>query len=286
MRLQHWILSVATSLLLGLSMPAQAAGTLAKIKASKTLLLGYRQASVPFSYTGDDNQPWGYSIDLCTGVAAAIARELRIDKLQLRWLPVTPENRIAKVLSGEVDLECGSTTSSLSRMEEVDFSLPIFVDGASFLSPGRAGIKSLKDLAGKKIAVAVGTTTEHSLIEALRKDGVAAEMVKVGDHQQGIDAMTEGRVDAYASDRALLISLALDSGKQDTWSLAGEIFSYEPYALMMRRNDADFRLLVNRELARLSRSGEIRAIHERWFGVLGKPAAILESLYCLNGLPE
>lgn len=208
-------------------MPAQAAGTLAKIKASKTLLLGYRQASVPFSYTGDDNQPWGYSIDLCTGVAAAIARELRIDKLQLRWLPVTPENRIAKVLSGEVNLECGSTTSSLSRMEEV-IQLADFVNGASSCHP--AGRDQEPEGPGWQENCRRRRDDDQQPDRGAGKDGVAAEMVKVGDHQQGIDAMTEGRVDAYASDRALLISLALDSGKQDTWSLAGEIFSYEPYA--------------------------------------------------------
>jgi len=266
--------------------PAQAAGPLDNIKGSKTLSLGYRQASVPFSFAGNDRQPWGYSVDLCTSVAAAIGKDLGLADLKLKWVPVTPETRIGKVISGEIDLECGSTTSSLSRMQEVDFSLPIFVDGGSYLSPSAAGITSLKDLAGKKVAVAVGTTTEQSLVEALRKNGVSANLVKVADHQQGIDAMKTGRADAYASDRALLIGLALDSGNQDTWSLAGDIFSYEPYALMLRRNDADFRLVVNRELARLSRSGEINTIHERWFGVLGKPEARLESLYFLNGLPE
>ncbi|EXI82459.1 MAG: Glutamate/aspartate periplasmic-binding protein precursor [Candidatus Accumulibacter appositus] len=287
MRLYSWALSVATSLVLCVPMPpAQAAGTLDKIKASKTLSLGYRQASVPFSFAGNDRQPWGYSVDLCTSVAAAIGKDLGLADLKLKWVPVTPETRIGKVISGEIDLECGSTTSSLSRMQEVDFSLPIFVDGGSYLSPSAAGITSLKDLAGKKVAVAVGTTTEQSLVEALRKNGVSANLVKVADHQQGIDAMKTGRADAYASDRALLIGLALDSGNQDTWSLAGDIFSYEPYALMLRRNDADFRLVVNRELARLSRSGEINTIHERWFGVLGKPEARLESLYFLNGLPE
>lgn len=286
MTLNRWVLSAATSLLLCLPMLAQAAGTLDKIKTSKTLSLGYRQASVPFSFAGKDKQPWGYSVDLCTSVAAAISKTLGLDDLKLKWVPVTPETRIGKVVSGEIDLECGSTTSSLSRMEEVDFSLPIFVDGGSYLSPLEAGIKSLKDLAGKKVAVAVGTTTELSLVEALRNNGVSAKLVKVSDHQQGIDAMNEGRADAYASDRALLIGLALDSGNQDTWSLGGEIFSYEPYALMLRRNDADFRLVVNRELARLSRSGEIDTIHERWFGVLGKPEPRLESLYFLNGLPE
>lgn len=286
MKLRHWVVSVATGLVFCFPMLTQAAGTLDKIKASRTLTLGYRQASVPFSFAGKDKQPWGYSVDLCTSVAAAISKQLGLDDLQLKWVPVTPETRIGKVVSGEIDLDCGSTTSSLSRMEKVDFSLPIFVDGGSYLAPGAAGIKSLKDLAGKKVAVAVGTTTEQSLAEALRKNGVSARLVKVSDHQQGIDAMNEGRADAYASDRALLIGLALDSGNQDTWSLGGEIFSYEPYALMLRRNDADFRLAVNRELARLSRSGEIYAIHERWFGVLGKPEPRLNSLYFLNGMPE
>lgn len=130
---------------------------------------------------------------------------------------------------------------SLSRMEEVDFSLPIFVDGGSYLSPWASGIRNLKDLAGKKIAVTVGTTTEQSLAElgapGRRRDGQ-------GRHQQGVTAMLQ--VNAYASDRSLLIGLALDAGKQDAWSLGDEIFSYEPYALMLRRNDADFRLAVNR----------------------------------------
>ncbi|WP_313953961.1 amino acid ABC transporter substrate-binding protein [Accumulibacter sp.] len=280
------VLSIVTSLVFCLPVPAQAAGTLDKIKASKTISLGYREASIPFSYTGQDRQPWGYSVELCTKVAAAIVRQLGLEELQLRWVAVTPETRIARLNSGAIDLECGSTTSSLSRMEEVDFSLPIFVDGGSYLSPWASGIRNLKDLAGKKIAVTVGTTTEQSLAEALREHRVGAEMVKVSDHQQGVTAMLQGQVDAYASDRSLLIGLALDAGKQDTWSLGDEIFSYEPYALMLRRNDADFRLAVNRELARLSRSGEIYAIHDRWFGGLTKPGPTLQSLYFLNGLPE
>ncbi|HRD94750.1 MAG TPA: amino acid ABC transporter substrate-binding protein, partial [Accumulibacter sp.] len=286
MRFHPFVLSVGAALLLCSPTPAEAAGTLDKIRASQTISLGYREASIPFSYTGQDRQPWGYSVDLCTRVAAAVVRLLGLDELQLQWVRVTPETRIAKLKSGEIDLECGSTTSSLSRMEEVDFSLPIFVDGGSYLSPWAAGIKNLQDLAGKSIAVAVGTTTEQTLAKALTEHRVGAELVKVGDHQQGIDAMAKGEVDAYASDRSLLIGLALDSGNQDSWSLGQEIFSYEPYALMLRRDDADFRLVVNRELARLSRGGEIYAIYDRWFGVLGKPGPALQSVYFLNGLPE
>ena len=284
--MRHWCLSVATILVLCLPLPTQAAGTLDKIKASKTIALGYRENSVPFSYVGDDNQPWGYSIDLCIKVVAAIVKQLGLDELQLQWLAVTPETRIAKLKSGEIDLECGSTTSSLTRMQEVDFSLSTFIDGGAYLSRRAAGIRRIEDLAGKRIAVAAGTTTERVIAEALAEQRLRAELIKVSDHQQGFAALLRGSVDAYAADRSLLIGLVLDSGMQSQWSLGPETFSYEPYALMMRRNDADFRLTVNRELARLSRTGEIYVIYDRWFGFLAKPGSRLENLYFLTGLPE
>lgn len=285
MSLDRWLLCVATALCL--SPLAQAAGTLDKIRASKTILLGYREASIPFSYSGDDNQPWGYSVELCTKVAAAIVRHLALDELQLQWVPVTPETRIAKLKSGAIDLECGSTTSSLSRMKEVDFSLPTFVDGGAYLTRRSSGIRRLADLAGRKIAVAAGTTSERAIAEALMQGKVGGtQLIKVSDHQQGLVALAQSAVDAYVSDRSLLIGLALDSGKQTDWILGPETFSYEPYALMMRRNDADFRLVVNGELARLSRSREIFTIYDRWFGFLAQPGERLESIYFLNGLPE
>jgi glutamate/aspartate transport system substrate-binding protein len=125
-----------------------------------------------------------------------------------------------------------------------------------------------------------------SIAQVLKQYKLDAQLVKVSDHQQGIAAMVREQVDAYASDRSLLIGLALDSGNQNDWALGPETFSYEPYALMMRRNDADFRLAVNRELASLSRSREIYGIYDRWFGFLAKPGPRLESMYQLNALPE
>lgn len=285
MRSYSWVVSVAMSVVLW--MPVQTeAGTLDKIKASGTIALGYRESSIPFSYTGSDNQPWGYSVDLCTRVVAAIARQLRLEELQLRWVAVTPETRIAKLRSGEIDLECGSTTSSLLRMEDVDFSLPVFVDGGTYVSRRGSGIKRLEDVAGKRIAVATGTNSERALTEALAGRNLRAQLVEVSDQQQGITAVLKGNVDAYASDMSLLLGLVLDAGTQNDWLIGQETFSYEPYALMMRRNDSDFRLAVNRELARLSRTREIYGIYERWFGFLGKPGSRLESMYFLNGLPE
>ena len=286
MKAHRWMALLVNTLGLCLALSAQAAGTLDKIKASKSIGLGYRESSIPFSYIGDDNQPWGYSVDLCIKVVAAIVRQLGVDELQLAWVPVTPETRIAKLKSGEIDLECASTTKSLTRMQEVDFSLSTFIDGGGYLARRSAGIKRFEDLAGKRIAVAAGTTSERTLAEALLQKNMRAELVKVSDHQQGFAALLKGNVDAYASDRSLLMGLVLDSGTQNDWAIGPETLSYEPYALMMRRNDSDFRLAVNRELARLSRSREIFGIYDRWFGFLAKPGPQLESLYFLNGLPE
>src|SRR5262245_58841320 len=135
--------------------------TLEKIKATKTIVMGYREASRPFSYVGDDKKPVGYAIDLCARVAAGIQQQLGLNDLHITWLPVTPENRIAMVANGTIDLECGSTTNTLSRQEQVDFSHMTFVDGGSLLVSTASKINNFSDLASKRVAVISGTTTEH-----------------------------------------------------------------------------------------------------------------------------
>ena len=277
-----------TAFSLALLLPAavQAKGTLDRIKASGSISLGYREASVPFSYIGNDRQPAGYSVELCSKVAAAIGQQLKLADLKIRWVPVNPANRMDKLKAREIDLECGSTTASLSRMKDVDFSLMIFADGGSYMTRADSDIKSFSDLAGKKLAVATGTTTQRTIAEALKSANVPAEVVLVKDHADGMAALAQGKVDAYASDRALLVGIALGSGNSSAFHLASEFFLYEPYALMLRRDDHDFRLAVNRELARLFRTREIYPIYERWFGAVAKPGPTLESLYFLNGLPE
>lgn len=273
------------ALALTVPLAASAGVTLDKIRAGKSISLGYRDASVPFSYIGNDQKPWGYSVELCSRVAAGIGRQLKLDKLDIKWVLVQPDDRIAKVTNGEIDLECGSTTASLARMEQVDFSLMTFADGGGYITASDQ-IKSLADLKGRKLGVASGTTTERTLRAALAKKQIETTLVTVKDHEDGAAGLAAGRIDAYASDRALLAGLILGSGKQGSWRLGSELFSYEPYALMMRRDDPDFRLAVNRELAALYRSGEIGGIYDRWFGAISKPGPLLESLYFLNGLPE
>jgi ABC-type amino acid transport substrate-binding protein len=278
---------VAALVLVGVAAHAQTVdGTLAKIKSSGTLTIGYRESSPPFSFLGADKRPTGYSIDLCLHAASAIQKALGLADLKINWVPVTPENRLQAVAQGKVDIECGSTTASLSRHEQVDFTLTTFVDGGGLLVKRDLDLRGPGDLAGKKIAVASGTTTEKNLNDFLKKEFVAAQIVKVKDHAEGMAAMDGGKADAYASDRGILVGLVVKSGDLKRYGLANVIFSYEPYAFMVRRNDAAFRLVVNRALAELYRSTSIVQIYDKWFGALGKPGTALLAMYQLNALPE
>ena len=260
-------------------------GTLKKIKATSTLNLGHLSSAPPFSFPGPDKRPVGYSIDLCTHVASAIQKQLGIN-LKLNWVPVTTENRIPMVVEGKVDLECGTTTASLSRQERVDFSLMTFVDGGGLLTKADTTLSGLPDLAGKRVAIIPGTTTEKALADFLKQEFITVETVQVKNHASGRTAVESGTVDAFASDRGILIGLAVTAKDPKIFGLANVVFSYEPYGLMMRRNDAAFRLAVNRALAELYRSGAIEPIYERWFGGFGKPSQAIQAMYLLNGLPE
>lgn len=262
-------------------------GTLKKIKTSGTLALGYRESSPPFSFVGPDKRPVGYSIDVCLHVAAALQKQLGLTDLKLTWVPVTPETRIPAVVRGTVDLECGSTTASLSRQEQVDFSLMTFVDGGSLLTTAAGAPRGLGDLANRRIGVVPGTTTEKALAEFLAKEFVTVRKVPIKDHAEGLAALEARSIDAYASDQGILVGLALTAGgPPGRFALVDVLFSYEPYGLMMRRNDSDFRLAVNRALADLYRSKQVLTIYDRWFSKFGRPNAALQAMYFLNSLPE
>jgi ABC-type amino acid transport substrate-binding protein len=260
-------------------------GMLKKIKESSAFTLGYLTSAPPFSFPGPDKRPVGYSIDLCTQVASKIQEQLGIN-LKLNWAPVTTDNRLEMVASGKTDIPCGTTTSSLSRREKVDFSLMTFVDGGSLLTQKSLSLGGVADLAGKRIAIIPGTTTEAALAKFLKEEFVSVEFVRVKNHVEGLAAVEKGSADAFASDRGILIGLAVTSKDPSRFALPPVLFSYEPYGFMLRRNDAAFRLAVNRALAGLYRSGGIVEIYNRWFGAFGKPSPAIQAMYLLNGLPE
>jgi ABC-type amino acid transport substrate-binding protein len=272
-------------LLLALGANAQNADTLKKIRDTKTVTLGFRTDSPPFSFAGADGQPAGYSVDLCKRVVASIERQLNVGNLTVKWQPVTSANRFDQVASGAVDLECGNTTVTLSRQERVDFSNLTFVDGGAVLVLAEAKLTRLSDLAGKTVAVKPGTTTEQALKGALKDRLIDAKVVNVKDEAEALAALNERRIDGYAADRLVLVGNVIRAHGDTKYGLIQDQFSFEPYALMMRR-DPGMRLAVNRALSQTYRSGAIGEIFSRWLAPLGKPGPLLEAMFFLNTTPE
>jgi glutamate/aspartate transport system substrate-binding protein len=279
------VMLLAALALAGQALGQELDGTLKKIKDSSTFTLGYLESAPPFSFPGPDRRPVGYSIDLCTHIASSIQKQLGIN-LKLNWVPVTTENRIEMVASGKVDIECSTTTATLSRQERVDFSLMTFVDGGGMLTKSDLKLRAVGDLADKRIAVIPGTTTETALAKFLKEEFVSVKIVPVKNHVEGLAAVEKDLAEAFASDRGILVGLAVTSKDPTRFALPGILFSYEPYGFMVRRNDAAFRLAVNRALAGLYRSGDIAQTYDRWFGSFGKPSPAIGAMYMLNGLPE
>jgi len=279
-------LLLLTLLLAGPALGAELDGTLKKIKATNTITLGYREFARPFAFVGDDGKPAGYSVELCTRIAASIAKELALASLQVKWVKVTPENRIQSVVNGTVDLECGSTTASLSRQEQVDFSLMTFLDGGSLLVTDASGVRGISTLGGKRVGVVPGTTTEKALAAVLTKHAVTATVVPLKDHVAGVAALDNRTIDAYASDRTILIGMGRTSKNPEKLSLVEEFFSYEPHGFALKRGDAGFRLSVNRALAAMYRSAEVVPIFEKSFGSMSTAGPLIAAMYLMNGLPE
>ena len=186
-------------------------GTLKKVADSKTVTLAYRTDALPFSFEGDGKQPAGYTVELCKRIVENLGRQLKVQPLQMKWVPATSQNRLDLVRKGQADMECGSTTVTLSRMSEVDFSSYIFIDSTGLLVRNAAGAKSFRELAGKRIAVIGNTTNQAALDAAMKKAGVAATAVRMKDRDEAVKALEAGTVDAFAGDKVLLHGLAHES---------------------------------------------------------------------------
>jgi ABC-type amino acid transport substrate-binding protein len=269
------------------AVPAAAqSGTLDRIRQKAAITLGYVDGAAPFSSLGEGGQPQGYSVDLCRQIARGIQAQLKLAALEVRWQNLTVQDRLEAVRSGRVDIECSTTTWTLSRQAEVDFSLIIFVDGGSILSKSASRLSRLSDFNGKQVAVIVGTTTEKVLREGFAERAIKARLVTVKTRAEGLQLLETGKVDGFASDRTTLIVLAASSPQSGALKLLDEDFSVEPYALGIPRGDHEYRLAVNRVLARLYRSGEIRAVYDRWLGHLGPPSVLLTAAYFVQSLSD
>jgi len=275
------------ALLCVLAAPAAAQSvTLDKIRKTGVITMGYVEGSAPFSFTDAGKQPQGYSVDLCRAVASGIRAQLKLASLETRWVPVTIQDRLEAVKSGRVDIECSTTTWTLSRQADVDFSLVTFVDGGSILARTESDAGRLTDFGGKRIAVITGTTTEKVLRETLARRSIKAEVVTVRTRDAGLQLLDQRKVEGFASDRIVLIGVVMTGKAKGTFKLLDEDFSIEPYALPLPRGDADFRLAVNRVLAGLYRSGDIDRIYNEWLGKLGPPSLLLSAAFFIQGLAE
>ncbi|MFZ4535768.1 amino acid ABC transporter substrate-binding protein [Propionivibrio sp.] len=279
-------LIVATTLTGGTAMAQTGSGTLDKIKAAKAINVAYSPDSLPFSFSGTDKEPAGYSIDLCKRVIAQIARAVGDTNLKVNWLAGSVSERLQMVAKGRADLECANTTQTQSRLANVDFSNLIFIDGGGLLVKAGAPINQLTDLAGKRVAVLKGTTTETRLNDLLRLSQISATVVTVADANAGLVMLEEGKVDAYAGDKVKLVGLAVQAKEPAKLALVAEDLSIEPYAMALPRNDSAFRLEVNKALTQIYMGGDIEQIFAQWLGKLGRPTGLLAAMFLLNSIPN
>jgi glutamate/aspartate transport system substrate-binding protein len=280
----------AASLLtiLSCALPAMAmAGTLDQIRKSGEIRIGYRTDAPPLAFNDSSGQAAGYSVDLCKRIATAVKDQLKLADLKVTFVPLTSSDRLDAIVKNKADIECGATTVTLSRAEKVDFTLMTFVTGGSLLSLASSNVNALSDATGKSVAVVAGTTSEAALRNAITKNLIDAKVVSVASREEAMKQLDAGQVAAFASDQIVLIGQIMQAADPKKYSLSRELFSFEPYAFVVRRDDSEFRLVANRAIAQVYRTGQIEQLYGRWFGQAGiKPSPVLSAMYALQALPE
>jgi ABC-type amino acid transport substrate-binding protein len=264
---------------LALTSQAAAAATLERIRSSGTFRIGYRADAKPYSYQNDQGQPAGYLVDLCLEIARALGPDINP-----QFVRVAAVQRFEAVRDGRVDILCDPSSITLPRREIVDFSLPTYFDGAGVIFRSGKPIGRFEDFAGKRIGVLEGTTTEQTLRGSLGELNVKASIVTVREHGAGLDLLWDDKLDIYFADRGIIAAILREGGRPG-FELSRQYFSYETYALALPRDDGAFRLLVDRTLAQLYRTGKINAILEKTFG-RGPLDELLKALIVLNSLPD
>jgi glutamate/aspartate transport system substrate-binding protein len=259
------ILTVAACTLCAAPAVAQDSGTLKKIKDSKTITLGVREASSPFSFLDDKQQYVGYSIDLCMKIVDAVKAGLKTPDLKVNMTKVTPQIRMQMVMSGAVDLECGSTTNSLERQKVVSFVVTTFFTGTKLLVKTSSNIKSYKDLKGKSVVVSTGTTNEQAIKEFNLKESLGIRFIQSKDHNEALLAVETGRAAAFPMDEVLLYSMRANAKNPADFAVVGEFLTDDPYGIMLRKDDPAFKKMADSAVIALFKSGEINKIYARWF---------------------
>jgi ABC-type amino acid transport substrate-binding protein len=278
--------SVALLIIVGMALPAFS-GSIDTIRANQTIRIAYRPDAPPFSYKeADVPEPGGYMVNLCRAVAKKLGDQLGLPSLKVAYVAVTAANRFEAIQKHDADLLCEPTSATLSRRKLVDFSIPTFVDGASLLTNDMS-LQHLNGLAGHKIGVLNGTTTEASLRRMLQEQGISAEVIPAKSHDEGLGMLEDGATSVYFGDRSVLMFLIKNLSKAPEKLLVSEDYlTVEPYALALARGDEDFRLAVDAALSHIFRSNEIIKIYDDSFGGKLKRSDLIEALYVISGLPD
>jgi glutamate/aspartate transport system substrate-binding protein len=240
-------------------------GTLKKIKDSGSITIGHRDASVPFSYYDDKQQPIGYAMDLCHRIVDAVKAELKMPSIKTNYQLVTSANRIPLMANGTIDLECGSTTNNLARQEQVWFTMTHFVTANRWVAKKSAKIASLNDLKGKTIVSTAGTTNIKQITEINAAQNLGMNIVSANGHPEAFQMVETGRAVAFVMDDILLASLAAQSRNPKDYQISSTALSVEPYGIMLRKDDAAFKKVVDAAMTQIYKSGQINAIYSKWF---------------------
>lgn len=248
------------------SAQSASAPTLAKIRDSGVVTLAYREASIPFSYLDQNKRPIGYAVDLCMRVVDALRRDLKLPGLRVETLPVTAANRIAAIKDGKADLECGSTTNNAARRKDVGFTVTHYFAGAKLLTRNDSGITRLADLRGKTVVSTRGTSPLAALRAAEEKGIIGGARILEGkDHDESFAILERGEAQAFAMDDILLYGFRATAKDPKAWAVVGEFISVEPLAIMLRRDDPEFKKYVDTVLSRAMIDGEVRSLYNKWF---------------------
>jgi len=261
-------------------------GTLQQIKKNGQIRIGYRESEPPMSFLDKEGNPTGYSIDICKEIVTEVENKIGTD-VEVEYVPVTADGRFQALGDNKIDILCGSTTKTLSRSELVDFTQLTFVTGASLMTLRDNKALDSAGFDGTKIGVVKTTTTEIALKKLIRETSTDAEIVLFNSAKESISALRQKKIDAFSSDQIVLIGLALEEHDPMDFAVKSDIFSFEPFALAVRRNDADFRLVADRVISELYRSRKILEIYDKWIGKFTrKRLPIFDAMIKLNATPE
>jgi len=263
--LRHLKAAVLAAACIAVAAPAVAQETLKKIKETGTITIGHRDASIPFSYYDDQQKPVGYAMDICARIVEDVKKAVGNANLKVNYQLVTSANRIPLMANGTIDLECGSTTNNIERQKQVWFTNTHFITANRWVSKKSSNLKTLSDLKGKTIVSTAGTTNIKQMTEINAAQNLGMNIISANGHPEAFQMVETGRAVAFAMDDILLYSLAAQSRNPAEFEISKEATSVEPYGIMVRKDDAEFKKIVDASTANLYKSGQINAIYEKWF---------------------